>query len=56
MEIWRKDLDPANFAPMYNGPHGKHYYINEVVRMKNGEYVIPIRWLKWHGIEHADAY
>ena len=55
-EKWRKDVDPTNFAPMYNDRHGRHYYINELVRMKNGQYVVPVRWVKWRGGEHANAY
>jgi hypothetical protein len=55
-EKWRKDLDPANLAPMYNDLHGRHYYINELARTKNGEYIIPVRWVKWRGDIHADAY
>ncbi|KIM81307.1 hypothetical protein PILCRDRAFT_89258 [Piloderma croceum F 1598] len=27
-EKWWKDIDPTNFAPMYNDWHGRHYYIN----------------------------
>jgi hypothetical protein len=53
---WRGDLDPTNFSPMYNDLQGRHYYINELAWMKNGGYIIPVRWVKWRGCLHADAY
>lgn len=56
-EKWRRDLDPANFDPMWNDkPNNKHYYINELARLKNGDFVIPVRWVKLRGQLHADAY
>jgi hypothetical protein len=55
-EKWRKDLDSANLAPMYDDLHGKHYYINELARLKNRDFVIPMRWVKWRGRVHADVF
>jgi len=55
-EKWQKDLDPATLAPMYDNKRGQHYYINELAQTKNGEYVIPTRWLNWQGQMHANIF
>jgi hypothetical protein len=35
----------------------RHYYIDEVAQLKNGEFVIPVRWLEDDkGEVFADAY
>ena len=34
-----------------------HYYIDELAQLKNGTFVIPVRWLEDHtGCIFADAY
>lgn len=53
---WRKGLDPVTLAPMYDDKHGRHYYINELAHMQDGEYVIPVRWVKQQGRMYADAF
>jgi hypothetical protein len=41
---------------MYNAGD-RHYYIDELARLKNGNFVIPIRWLEDNdGKVFADAY
>jgi hypothetical protein len=55
-EKWRKTFDSAILAPMYDNEHGRHYYINELARTRNDNYMIPIRWVNRQGKMHADAF
>ena len=53
---WRKDVDRHMLSPMYDGG-SSHYYIDELARLKNGDFVIPLRWLEDNeGNVLADAY
>lgn len=59
-EKWRRDIDLDALSPMWDAGHC-HYYVNEVCRLKNGSFVIPVRWLaKSHHDSsksfYADAY
>ncbi len=36
---------------------GYHFYVDEVSRLKNGSFIIPMRWLEDEvGVVYADAY
>jgi hypothetical protein len=53
---WRKDVDRHTLSPMYDAGDC-HYYIDELALLKNGSYVIPLRWMEDEsGNIFADAY
>ncbi|KAJ6626597.1 hypothetical protein B0H10DRAFT_2300403, partial [Mycena sp. CBHHK59/15] len=52
---WCKTMDLDILSPMYNAA-GKHYYVNEVSRLQDGRFVIPVRWVTFRGKVYADAY
>ncbi|KAJ7698601.1 hypothetical protein B0H17DRAFT_1158298 [Mycena rosella] len=52
---WRKDMDLDILSPMYDAGVS-HYYVNEVAHLRDGSFVVPIRWVKFRGKVYADAY
>ncbi|KAI0349150.1 hypothetical protein OH77DRAFT_1533351 [Trametes cingulata] len=54
-EKWHTGLDRSMLTPMYNAGD-RHYYVNELSRMHNGDMVIPSRWVIFHGELHADVH
>lgn len=59
-EKWRKSLDLDVLSPMYDAGNLKHYFVFELSRLSNGQYVIPLRWINVvknsQKTVHADAY
>ncbi|KAI0748820.1 hypothetical protein BC629DRAFT_1269063, partial [Irpex lacteus] len=41
---WLKDISLDALSPMYNAGV-KHFYVNELSRLRDGSYIIPLRWV-----------
>ena len=56
---WTKEIDLDDLSPMWadwkNAGH-KHFYIKELAQLKNGEFVVPMRWVIFKKEEYAEAH
>jgi hypothetical protein len=41
VQKWWKDIDQHTLSPMYDAGD-RHYYIDELARLKNGNFIIPV--------------
>jgi hypothetical protein len=48
-------MDLDILSPMYDSG-ASHYYVNEVSCLCDGNFVIPIRWIKFRGEIYADSF
>ncbi|KAJ7678592.1 hypothetical protein B0H17DRAFT_1235485 [Mycena rosella] len=51
---WRREIDRDALTPMIVDGH-RHFYVNELARLRNGSFVIPLCWVICKGKMHADA-
>ena len=55
---WLNEVSLDELTPMWadwQRSPGRHFYVNEVARTRNGEYLVPRRWVVYNDEECADA-
>jgi len=58
-EKWLNDVDLDELSPMWadwkHASH-RHFYVKEVAQTRNGEFVIPMRWIIYEKQEQVECY
>ncbi|THV06317.1 hypothetical protein K435DRAFT_645468 [Dendrothele bispora CBS 962.96] len=58
-EVWQaerwREFDPSQLTPMYS-MNGKQFYVNEVAMLQDNRLVIPLLWVKRHGVLCANCH
>ncbi|KAJ3002188.1 hypothetical protein NUW54_g5983 [Trametes sanguinea] len=52
---WHEGIDRSTLSPMYDA-RDKHYYIDELCQLVNGDFVIPQRWVIYRKSVHAEVF
>ncbi|KAJ7648146.1 hypothetical protein B0H17DRAFT_1163798 [Mycena rosella] len=52
---WRQNMDLDCLSPMWDS-ESSHYYVNEICRLRDRKFFIPIRWVVCDGKVHADSF
>ncbi|KAF7312000.1 hypothetical protein MIND_00211900 [Mycena indigotica] len=52
---WRKNMDLDALSPMYDAGNA-HFYVNELCRLQDGQFVVPIHWVTVNSAVCADCY
>jgi hypothetical protein len=55
---WTRELGRDELTPMWadwKGASHRHFYVNEPAQLKDGQYILPLRWIVWRQIEHVEA-
>ncbi|KDQ28455.1 hypothetical protein PLEOSDRAFT_1041925, partial [Pleurotus ostreatus PC15] len=54
---WLSGKDRNILSPMFNDRRtSKHYYVDEICRLRNGQLIIPVQWVIHHNEVHTNAY
>ncbi|KAI0702836.1 hypothetical protein C8T65DRAFT_810964 [Cerioporus squamosus] len=53
---WLYTLPDCKLTPMWEATPGKHFYVGELARERDGSYVLPLRWFLWDGVMHMVYY
>lgn len=58
-EVWEamrwREFDKSLLNPMWTADSLKKYYVNEVARLSDGSYVMPLMWATVKTVMHAEC-